>query len=201
MKKVIITVMLALISLTVSCGADKSVAKNDTTTVESTDNNNNDKVSEVADDNSKDSAIDKNKTESTSTTESSTTAKESSSTTAGNKKIYKDKLDKIQEGIKKDLESSYNGPNQTAIAAAREEYGRWDKALNEIYNELKKELPKNDMSKLEQEEKNWISAKEEKAKKASEEMKGGTGEQLLYNGSLAATTKERCYELVEKYMK
>lgn len=200
MKKVIITVMLALISLTVSCGADKSEKKNETATVESTDNNN-DKVSESADDNSKDLTTDKDKVESTSATESSTTTNKNSSIKTGNKQIYKDKLDKIKEGIKNDLEASYNGPNQTAIAAAREEYSRWDKTLNEIYNELKTELPKNDMSKLEQEEKNWIGEKEEKAKKASEEMKGGTGEQLLYNGSLAATTRERCYELVEKYMK
>jgi len=42
--------------------------------------------------------------------------------------------------------------------------------------------------------------RDDKAKKASLEYKGGTAEQLVYTSSLAQTTKERCYELVEKYM-
>lgn len=56
------------------------------------------------------------------------------------------------------------------------------------------------MKKLQSEEIQWISSRDAKAKKASSEMKGGTMEPVIYTNSLADTTKNRCYELVEKYM-
>ena len=56
------------------------------------------------------------------------------------------------------------------------------------------------MKKLQSEEIQWISNRDAKAKEASSEMKGGTMEPVIYVNSLADTTKQRCYELVEKYM-
>lgn len=85
--------------------------------------------------------------------------------------------------------------------AAAEEYKRWDKALNEIYSDLKENLSKEEMNKLEAEETKWIKDKEEKAKEAGKTYEGGTAEGLVYTSSLAETTKSRCYELVDKYMK
>ena len=75
-----------------------------------------------------------------------------------------------------------------------------DPIINEIYGVLKQQLSTDDMSKLKKEQIKWISDRDDKAKKASLEYKDGTAEQLVYTSSLAQTTKERCYELVEKYM-
>ena len=50
----------------------------------------------------------------------------------------------------------------------------------------------------------YNSKKEEKERKASEEAKkyeGGTIAPVMHMSSLAQSTKERCYELVNKYMK
>lgn len=116
------------------------------------------------------------------------------------KQIYKDKLDNIQLGLK-DLDALYAGNTIEMKSAASQEYERWDKALNEIYGVLKQQLPSDDMSKLKAEQIKWISDRDDKAKKESLEYEGGTAEQLVYTSSLAKTTKERCYELVEKYMK
>jgi uncharacterized protein YecT (DUF1311 family) len=116
------------------------------------------------------------------------------------KQIYKNKLDNIQLGLK-DLDTLYAGNTIEMKSAASQEYERWDKALNEIYGVLKQQLSSDDMSKLKAEQIKWISDRDVKAKEESLEYQGGTAEQLVYISSLAETTKERCYELVDKYMK
>jgi uncharacterized protein YecT (DUF1311 family) len=84
--------------------------------------------------------------------------------------------------------------------AADERYEKWDAALNEIYSVLKKQLSSSDMKKLQGEEIQWISNRDAQAKEESLKYKGGTMEPLVYSISLVEITKERCYELVEKYM-
>ncbi|WP_315081817.1 lysozyme inhibitor LprI family protein [uncultured Clostridium sp.] len=116
------------------------------------------------------------------------------------KQIYKDKLDTIELGMK-DLADLKAGGTWEMRLAARQEYERWDNALNEIYSVLQKQLSSDDMNKLKNEEIKWISYRDDESKKASLQYKGGTAEPLIYGMALAQTTKERCYELVEKYMK
>lgn len=84
--------------------------------------------------------------------------------------------------------------------AASEAYQKWDKALNEIYGELKKQLSPKDMEALRNKQRKWITYRDAKAKKESEGEKGGTLEGLVYVMTLGEVTRDRCYELVEKYM-
>ena len=116
------------------------------------------------------------------------------------KQEYKTKLDNIEIGLKS-LKEKDAGTTLDMKAAANERLKQWDLALNEIYNALKGQLSASDMKKLQSEETKWMSSRDAKAKKESLEMKGGTMESLIYTSSLQATTKSRCYELVEKYMK
>ncbi|WP_411681096.1 lysozyme inhibitor LprI family protein [Clostridium thailandense] len=116
------------------------------------------------------------------------------------KQEYKIKLDTIGVELKK-LDIKDSGTTADMREAANERYKKWDSALNEIYGVLRGELSSSDMKKLQNEEIQWISDRDAKAKKASSEMKGGTMESVIYVNSLADTTKQRCYELVEKYMK
>ena len=117
-----------------------------------------------------------------------------------NKLKYRTKLDNIELGLKDLTEKGNAGTTLDMRNVQDERYKRWDAALNEIYNALKGQLSSSDMKKLQSEEILWISNRDAKAKKASLEMQGGTMEPVLYRGSLADTTKNRCYELVEKYM-
>lgn len=116
------------------------------------------------------------------------------------KQTYLDKLDNIKSGLK-DLDKLYAGNTIEMKSAANQEYERWDAALNEIYGVLKTQLSATEMNALEKEEIQWIKDKDAKALKAAAEFAGGTGEQLQYTASIASTTKDRCYELVNKYMK
>ena len=77
----------------------------------------------------------------------------------------------------------------------------WDALLNEIYGALKDQLSAEDMKQLQEEQRRWIQDRDEKALKASQKYKGGTQEQLEYSAVAANLTEERCFELVENYMK
>lgn len=116
------------------------------------------------------------------------------------KQEYKTKLDNIEIGLES-LKEKEGGTTLEMREAASERLKQWDAALNEIYNVLKGQLSSSDMKKLQSEEIQWISNRDAKAKKESLEVKGGTMEPLIYTSSLQDSTKQRCYELVEKYMK
>jgi uncharacterized protein YecT (DUF1311 family) len=115
------------------------------------------------------------------------------------KQEYKEKLDKIQLGF-----DGFNydaAPTNDMFQEVCKEHKEWDYKLNNIYGILKVQLSTSDMKKLQNEEIQWIKDRDAKAKKDAAEMAGGSMEKVLYEGSLAKSTRERCYELVDKYMK
>ena len=77
----------------------------------------------------------------------------------------------------------------------------WDHLLNEIYGVLKEQLTTEEMDQLQKEQRDWIKYRNDTALKASLKFKGGTQEHLEYSAVAANVTEERCYQLVEKYMK
>ena len=120
---------------------------------------------------------------------------------SGTKQEYLAKLDAVGAGLK-ELQSLYDsGVTASMREAANEEYERWDKALNEIYTELKQQLSGSEMADLKEKQLAWITYRDKSAKEASLKFEGGTMEPLEYVSVLAGVTKGRCYELVGKYMK
>lgn len=77
----------------------------------------------------------------------------------------------------------------------------WDKLLNEIYGALKEQLSLEEMEQLRESQREWIKDRDDQALEASLKFKGGTQEHLEYVAVLANLTEERCYELVDRYMK
>lgn len=185
MKKSIGIIILVLALSLVGC--QSSVAEN----------GNNEPSKTVTDDNSK------SKEEVNTNTQEKTNTKTDQPSNKLNeeskKKEYRTKLDNIELGFK-DFDNTEKSTKDMRDHA-NERYKQWDTALNEIYGVLKGQLSASDMKNLQNEEIQWIKKRDAKAKEDSAEMKGGTMEPILYTGSLAQSTKERCYELVDKYMK
>ncbi|ADU29526.1 lysozyme inhibitor LprI family protein [Evansella cellulosilytica] len=77
----------------------------------------------------------------------------------------------------------------------------WDQLLNEIYGVIQEQLTVEEMDQLREKQRSWIKYRDDRALEASEIYKGGTQEHLEYVSVLANLTEERCYELVEGYMK
>lgn len=178
MKKRIISLFIFSIFMFVGCG--KSITKDNSNEQTKTTNNT--------------PPIEVKNTENKKANEKEEIKKEESQ-----KQVYLKKLNDIEAGLK-DLSKKYEGTTLEMKEAASEEYKRWDKALNEIYSVLKDQLSDSEMKELKEKQIQWISIKEKKAKEESLEYQGGTMESLIYISSLAKTTKDRCYELVEEYM-
>ena len=83
--------------------------------------------------------------------------------------------------------------------ASSELYATWDSALNILWNELKEELPDDEFSKLLDEQREWIKAKEDAVAKAGAEYEGGSMYSLVVNMEAADITEKRVNELYEMY--
>jgi len=120
-------------------------------------------------------------------------------TEASLKEEYLQKLNDTKEETE-ELETS----DSSTYALKKVENDRWDiwdELLNEIYKVIKEKLPPEEMNQLREEQQNWIKYRDDSALEASLKYKGGTQEHLEYVAVLANLTEERCYELVEEYMK
>ncbi|MEI4620520.1 lysozyme inhibitor LprI family protein [Bacillus cereus] len=122
-------------------------------------------------------------------------------TNKGKKSEYLSKLNNI-EGSLSSLDYLYaEGITSKMKEGAGKKYKAWDDALNDIYGVLKTQLSANEMNTLKEKQRDWISYRDRKAKEVYVSEGEGTLAQVGYTESLAKTTKERCYELVEQYMK
>jgi uncharacterized protein YecT (DUF1311 family) len=124
-------------------------------------------------------------------------------TKAEGKQAYAEKLDNIQKELdalpyKKDSDKGVTNAMKSYYGVAYEKY---DAALNDIYSLLKKELSPEVMADLKSQQVKWIKEKEEKAEKERLKYEGGTFENVAWYISLYESTKDRCYELVEEYMR
>lgn len=120
---------------------------------------------------------------------------------SGTKDKYLKQLNDIENSLG-DLNNQYNNGTQTEMNEAKSKIlNKWDAALNEIYGVLKKQLSADEMSSLKVEQRDWIKQRDQKAKDESSVFTGGTMEATIYVSTQAQLTKERCYELVQKYMK
>ena len=77
----------------------------------------------------------------------------------------------------------------------------WDDALNEIYGVLKTQLSESEMNDLRTKQRQWIVDRDAAAQKRYDEEGGGSYSRVVYGETLVQVTKERCYELVNLYMK
>ncbi|WP_251551504.1 lysozyme inhibitor LprI family protein [Neobacillus muris] len=120
----------------------------------------------------------------------------------GRRNEFIEKLDNIQKELdampeKKDSDSGVTNAMKNYYGVSYEKY---DKALNEIYALLQKELSPEIMEDLKAEQIKWINQKEETANQERLKYNGGTFENVALYISLYTSTKERCYELVRTYM-
>ena len=111
------------------------------------------------------------------------------------KEEYIHKLNLLEEEIENGATEEMN---INSIEATR--FDRWDDMLNEIYALLKTQLTSSEMKDLDRKQLNWIEYKEAVENRAANGL-GGSSSQVDLNGEMANITKERCYELVNTYMK
>lgn len=116
----------------------------------------------------------------------------------GLKKVYLEKLNEAKN------EWDDKEPTDSSTYAQKnlegEKFDVWDGLLNEVYGVLEEKLSKENMDQLREEQRNWLSFRDETAKEASLKYEGGTQEHLEYTAVLVNLTEERSFELVDNYM-
>ncbi|SDE14776.1 Protein of unknown function [Priestia aryabhattai B8W22] len=80
-------------------------------------------------------------------------------------------------------------------------YDKWDKVLNDIYSELKNQLSSSEMNDLKIKQRQWIKDRDAASQKDLKEAGGGTWAYAEEARILNEMTRERCYFLVNNYMK
>ncbi|MCM3711132.1 lysozyme inhibitor LprI family protein [Sporosarcina luteola] len=137
--------------------------------------------------------------------ESESAIEETSASTSDDEFTESQRIEYLQKlnATKKELEQVEPTDSSTYAlkAVENDRWETWDNILNEIYGMLKEQLSPKEMDQLREEQRNWLTYRDESALEASLQYKGGTQEHLEYVAVLANLTEERCYELVENYMK
>ncbi|WP_010677780.1 lysozyme inhibitor LprI family protein [Bacillus timonensis] len=195
MKKLLL--LTSLIVLLAACGnTDEKASSTPKESVKSTENNSDsgktsDKV-EVSQ-----NTNEENTSDSTVDSEAPDTSVDEASENSELKNQYLNDLNTLEQ----EIESKPDGETQIEMEEiAAETYKVWDDELNKIWKELEKQLPKEKMDKLREDQRQWIKVKYEKASEEASEYEGGSMESLVEIRTQAQVTKERCYELVDLYM-
>lgn len=129
-------------------------------------------------------------------------SKDNTQNTESKKQLYLGKLNNLDSEISTILsDDKYNGTTIDIREGLAIKFQKWDDTLNEIYGVLIEQLPEDEMDAIRKEQVEWISIRDTKADEAGKKHEGGTMQPIAYSDSLGESTKERCYELVNKYMK
>ena len=80
---------------------------------------------------------------------------------------------------------------------SQELFELWDGALNYLWGELKNVLSDEEFEKLRDEQRTWITQKEEAVEAAGKEVEGGSLYSMVVNTEAAKITEKRVYELYE----
>lgn len=117
------------------------------------------------------------------------------------KKEYLEKLHKTKEETDKVRKESEDEITYALKKVEGDRYDIWDGLLNEIYGVLEGQLSSEEMEVLRVEQREWVEYRDNTAKEASLVYENGTMEQLEYVTVQNNLTEERCFQLVEEYMK
>jgi len=117
------------------------------------------------------------------------------------KEQYLQKLKSTKEEMDILEEKSQNAITYEAKGYEGDRFDAWDALLNDIYQTLSQQLSSSEMEKVRKEQLNWITYRDKTAKKASDKYNGGTGATLEYVRVENKLTEERCFALVQNYMK
>lgn len=117
------------------------------------------------------------------------------------KAIYLSNMNSLETNLHNKLAYLDTGVTVDMHNSLNIQYNAWDSMLNEIWGILKQQLPQSEMSALTKKQVEWISYKENAGKSAAAEFGTGSGAPVAEDESAVKTTKARCYELVNNYMK
>ncbi len=112
---------------------------------------------------------------------------------------YLERLGELDAQIERMRKSETDNTVHSVKSAAQTEQRIWERELDAVYTLLIGSLDEESGGELRSEQQKWIISRDQKAQDASKKNSGGSMESVEYIASIAASTRERVYELVEQY--
>lgn len=113
--------------------------------------------------------------------------------------FYQKQLEELDSQIKKMREESEDSNTYSMKALADKELKLWNREQNMVYDAISQNLPDEEKEELEASQQEWTKNRDSKAEEAAKKYSGGSLEELEYTASLAESTRERAYDLIEEY--
>lgn len=112
---------------------------------------------------------------------------------------YQERLAELDEQIERMRSSETDNTVHSVKSAAQTEQRIWERELDSVYTLLIGSLDEESGRALRAEQQKWIISRDQKAQEASKKNSGSSMESVEYIASIAASTRERVYALVEAY--
>lgn len=111
---------------------------------------------------------------------------------------YKTRLNELDAQIMRIREEETDSNTYSMKTTAENELKLWDSELNTVYTKILEKVSEEEAALLIQEERNWMKERDALAVMAAKKSNGGA-EGIEYTASLAASTRQRTYDLVDMY--
>ena len=115
---------------------------------------------------------------------------------------YEAQILKRMEAVKKEVQPALDSGVTADMNNAIQKLGdSWETEMRKVYELLLAELPKNEKTKLQKEQEEWIKKVKEDVEKSTEESEGGTISGTLGGNAWASGIEQRTLELAKRYDK
>lgn len=112
---------------------------------------------------------------------------------------YQRRLPELDRQIEQMRNSEVDGFVYSVKNAAQTERRIWERELEGIYRLLLEFLDEQSVQELKKEQEKWEKLRDSRAQEAGKKNSGGSMESVDYIASVAASARERAYQLLEKY--
>lgn len=112
---------------------------------------------------------------------------------------YLERLAEVDSRIERMRSLETENTLQAVKSSVLAEQGIWERELDTVYGILVESLDEPESSILRASQQKWIEERDTKAREASGKSSGISLESVEYSASIAASTRDRVYELVKQY--
>ncbi len=111
----------------------------------------------------------------------------------------KKRLEELDNQIQQMRDSQVESTAYSIKALSETELKLWETELSSIYMQIMDKLNSDEETALARDQRQWMNTRDAAAEKAAPKTSGGSIESAEYTASLAASTRQRAYDLLESY--
>lgn len=111
----------------------------------------------------------------------------------------KERLEELDRQIQQMRDSQVESTAYSIKSLAETERKLWETELNNIYTQIMGTLNGDEQQALARNQRQWMNDRDAQAEKTAPKSSGGSIESAEYTASLAASTRQRVYDLLESY--